>query len=260
MEFRGKPISKRFWLIALTMIVTMSVIGYAAILDYTLDISSNVVVVSASPGLQLIASDNTTVVTSITFGDITQGEAGTWSGYLNNTGNVALRTFAIGSPDLGSVGTVTWDVPETGYLGVDEKCPATIALHINQTADLGSHAFTIRITGSPTTSGPTTVVITATDLQDPFSRFWAVTFDRPMPPETPQQGYPNADFNKIHYSGDTMVVDKILLPGAHYLEFIVSQTGGPAYGEYSGTITINGQQFSISGVYSGHPTHIDFLV
>jgi len=260
MELRGKPVSKRIWLIALTMIVTVSVIGYAAILDYTLDISSNVVVVSAGPELRLIASDNMTVVTSIAFGDIVQGEAGTWSGYLNNTGNVALRTFSIGSPDLGFVGTVTWDVPETGYLGVGHMRPVTITLHINQTAGIGSRAFTIRITGSPTITGPTTVVINATDPQDPYSRFWAVTFDRPMPLETPQQGYPNADFNIIHHSGDTMVVNEILSPGEHYMEFIVSQTGGPAYGEYSGTITIDGQEYSFSEVYSNHPAQIYFFV
>jgi hypothetical protein len=260
MQVMGRLISKRIWLIALMVILAMSVIGYAAILNYILDIPANVMVVSSSPELQLIASDGTTVVTFITFGDIVQGETGTWAGYLNNTGNVALRTFAIDSPDLGSVGTVAWDVPETGYLGVGQMRPVTITLYINQTADIGSHVFTIRITGSPTVTGPTTVVITATDLQDPYLRYWAVTFDRAMPPETPWEGYPDADFNEVHSSGDTMVVNKMLSAGAHYLEFVVSQTGGPNYGEYSGIITINGQQYSFSGVYSNHPAHVDFFV
>jgi hypothetical protein len=113
-----------------------------------------VVVVKQSPGLELLAADNTTVVTSIAFGDVAQGETGTWSGYLKNTGNVDLHTFSIASSDIDSVGTVTWNMPASGDLGVGQTCPVTIVLSINQTAELGPHAFTIQITGSPTVSSP----------------------------------------------------------------------------------------------------------
>ena len=148
-----KVASKRFWLIVLAMIAVISVLAYASV-QFTLNIPATVVVVKQSPGLELLAADNTTIVTSIAFGDVAQGETGTWSGYLKNTGNVDLHTFSIASSDIGSVGTVTWNMPTSGDLGVGQTCPVTITLSINQTAELGSHAFTIQITGSPTVSGP----------------------------------------------------------------------------------------------------------
>ena len=260
MNFNLKAVSKRFWLIILTIIAVSSVIAYAAVQDFTLNVPSSVVVVKASPGLQLIALDNKTVVTSITFGSIVQGETGTWNGYLNNTGNVDLHTFSIASSDIGSLGTVTWNMPVSGYLGVGQMCPVTIALSINQTADVGSHAFTIQITGSPTITGPANIVITASDPSDPYSRFWGLTFDRPMPQLVSWEGYVGADVNEVHVSGDTMIVQWTLSPGAHYLIFGVSQTGGPTYGTYSGTIKINGNTYNFSGIDAQHTTTIDFIM
>jgi len=260
LDFKAKLLNKRFWLIALAIIAVFSVIAYAAVQDFVLNVPSSVVVVEADPGLQLVALDNTTVVTSITFGNVVQGETGTWSGYLNNTGNVHLHTFSIASSDIGSVGTVTWNMPASGDLGVGQMHPVTIALSINQTADPGSHTFTIQIKGSPTITGPTSVVITASDPDDQFARFWGLTFDRPMPPIVNWEGYVGADVNEVYVSGDTMIVQWTLSPGAHYLIFGVTQAGGPSYGTYSGNLTINGNTYNFSGLDVDHTVTIDFTV
>ena len=261
MKLKVKAANKRFWLIALAVVAVFSVIAYAAFQNFTLNVPSSVVVVQANPGLQLIALDNTTVVTSITFGNIVQGETGTWSGYLKNTGNIDLYTFSIASSDIGSVGTVAWNMPTSGDLPVGQTCPVTIALSINQTADIGPHDFTIQITGSPTITGPTNITITANDPNDPYLRYWGVTFDRPMPQEVSFEGYVGADVNEVEMSGDTMTVQWTLSPGAHYLVFGVTQTSGPSYGAYSGTITINGNTYSFSGLDADNVfATIDFTV
>lgn len=260
MRFREKAVSKLIYLVALAMIVVVSAVGYAAIRDCTLNVPSSVVVVKADPGLELIATDNTTVVTSITFGNVVQCETGTWSGYLKNTGNVDLHTFSIASSDMGSVGTVTWNMPVSGYLGVGQMCPVTITLSINQTADLGSHTFTVQITGSPTISGPTSIVITASDPDDSYPRTWDVTFDRAMPPLGPGGYHGGSDVVEVHASGDTMTIQWPLSTGAHYLIFAVTQTGGPSYGVYSGTITINGNTYNFSGLDADYTVRIDFTV
>jgi len=262
LNFKARIINKRFWLITLAIIAVFSVIAYAVVQDYTLNVPSSVVVVQADPALQLIALDNTTVVTSITFGNIAQGETGTWSGYLNNTGNVDLHTFSIASSDIGSVGTIAWDMPVSGDLGVGQMCPVTIALSINQTADLGSHTFTIQINGTPTISGPTNIVITASDPNDTYGRQWDVTFDRAMP-QYPPEGGPRVgtDVQEVHNSGDTMTIQWTLSPGAHYLVFAVEQTGDPTiYGTYSGTITINGNTKNFSGLGKYNTATINFTV
>jgi hypothetical protein len=259
LNLKRKVASKKFWLIALAVIAVFSCISYAAV-QFTLNVPSSVVVVKASPGLELVAADNKTVVRSIAFGDIVQGETGSWSGYLKNTGNVDLHTFSIASSDIGSVGKVTWDMPVSGDLGVGQTCPVTIALSINETAVLGSHTFTIQITGSPTITGPTNIVITASDPNDPYARFWGLTFDRAMPPIVSWEGYVGADVNEVYVSGDIMNVRWTLSPGAHYLIFGVTQTGGPRYGTYSGTITINGNTYNFSGLDKDHTVTIDFTV
>ena len=260
MNVKAKLTDKRFWLIVLAVVAVFSVIAYAAVQDFTLNVPSSVVVVQSDPGLQLIALDNTTVVTSITFGNIVQGETGTWSGYLNNTGNVDLHTFSIASSDIGSLGTITWNIPTSGDLPVGQMCPVTIALSINQTADVGSHTFTIQITGSPTITGPTNIVITASDPSDPYSRFWGLTFDRALPPWVSFEGYVGADVNEVYVSGDTMTVQWTLSAGAHYLIFGVTQVGGPSYGTYSGTITINGNTYNFTGLDADHTVTVNFNV
>jgi len=259
LNFKAKLSNKGFWLIALVVIAALSGIGFAAVLEYTLNVPSTVVVVKADPMVQLLANDNTTVVTSITFGNIVQGETGTWSGYLKNIGNIALRTFSIGSPDIGSVGSVTWNLSSSGFLGVNQTTPVAITLAINQTAGIGSHAFTVQITGSPNVSGPTNVTITASDPNDSYPRYWALVFDRAMPPFVSFGGYPGADFNEIHFSGDTMTVQWTLSPGAHYLIFAVSQSGSYC-GVYNGTITINGNNYGFSGLNASVFATIHFNV
>ena len=261
MNFKAKGTSVKFWLVILAVVAISSVITYAAVQDFTLNIPSSVVVVQSDPGLQLIAPDNTTVVTSIAFGNIVQGETGAWSGYLNNSGNVDLHTFSIASPDIGSLGTVSWNMPFSGDLPVGQMCPVTIALSINQTADLGSHSFTIQIDGSPVVTGPNTnITITASDPSDPYLRYWGLTFDRAIPPIVSYQGFVGADVNEVHYSGDTMSVLWTLPSGPHYLIFGVTQVGGPSYGTYSGSITINGNTYNFNGLDGNHPETINFTV
>jgi hypothetical protein len=260
LNLKAKAANKRFWLIALAIIAVFSVIAYAAVQDYTLNVPSSVVVVKADPTLELIALDNTTVVKSITFGNVVQGETGTWSGYLNNTGNVDLHTFSIASSDIDSVGTITWNMPVSGDLGVGQMYPVTIALSINQTADVGSHTFTIQITGSPTITGPTKIVIAASDPNDSYPRTWDLTFDRAMPPFNSWGDHWGSDSDEPHSSGDTMIVQWTLSAGAHYLIFAVTQTGGPSYGTYSGTITINGKTYNFSGLDADHTVTVDFTV
>jgi hypothetical protein len=261
LNFKGKTMNKRLWLITLAVIVVVSAVAYATVQDFTLNVPSSVVVVQANPSLELIAADNTTTVTSITFGNVVQGEIGSWSGYLKNIGNVDLHTFSIASPDIGSVGTVTWNMPASGDLSVGQTCSVTILLSINQTADPGSHTFTVQITGSPTISGPTTVVITASDPNDQYSRAWAVTFDRAMPPISwPSGRHLGSDVDEDHSSGDTMTIQWPLSTGTHYLIFAVTQNGGPTYGVYSGTITINGNTYNFTGLDETHTVTIDFSV
>lgn len=260
MNFKGTATSKKFWLIILALISAASTVGYAAFQAYVLNIPSSVVVVEADPELELIASDNTTVVTSITFENVVQGQIGTWSGYLKNTGNVDLHTFSIASSDIGSVGTVTWDMPASGYLAVGQMCPVTITLSINQTANPGSHTFTIQITGDPAITGPTTVEIYASDPEDPYLRTWELTFDRAMPPLGPGGIHIGSDVCEAHGSGDTMTIQWTLPSGAHYLIFAITQTGGPNYGVYSVTITINGKTYDFSGLDGYNTVRIDFTV
>jgi hypothetical protein len=262
LSFKARVTRKGFWLIALALIAVFLAAGYAFVLEYTLNVPSSVVVVKANPLVELIATDNTTVVTSIAFGNVVQGETGTWSGYLKNTGNVDLHTFTIASPDIGSTGTVTWNMPLSGDLGVGQMCPVTITLTINQTTEPGSHSFTIQITGSPTITGPTEISVYASDLADPYLRDWGLTIDRPMVPEQYgiQVGYIGADAYGNYYSGSTMTLNWTFTPGPHYLIFIVGQSGGPSYGTYSGAITIGGQTYKFSGVDENHSVRIDFTV
>jgi len=252
--------NKRFWLVTLVLIAVFSAFGYAAVRDYTLDVPSSVVVIETDPRLELIANDSKTVVTSIAIGEVVQGETGNWKGYLKNIGNVDLHTFSIASSDLGPVGTVTWNMPASGNLGVGQVCPVTITLLINQTAELGSHTFTIQITGSSTISGPTNIVITASDPDDFYARYWDVVFDRELPPLQPIGHHVGSDIVEVHNSGETMTIQWPLSTGAHYMIFYVSQTGGPSYGVYSGTITINGSTYDFSGLDVDHTVRIDFIV
>jgi hypothetical protein len=262
LNFKVKTTRKGVLLIALLVIAVFAAAGYAVVLEYTLNVPSTVVVVQASPSLELIATDNTTVVTSLTFGNIVQGESGSWSGYLKNNGNVDLYTFSIASPDIGSVGNVTWNMPASGDLGVGQMCPVTITLSINQTADLGSHTFTVQITGSPTITSPTKISVYASDPADPYLRDWGLTIDRPMVPEQDgiQVGFIGADAYGNYTSGSTMTLNWTFSPGPHYLIFIVGQSGGPSYGTYSGTITMNGQTYQFSGVDDYHSARINFTV
>lgn len=252
-------------IIILLLIAAVSAIGYAVVRNYTLNVKPTVGVVvsgvvASDPSLQLIASDNTTVVTSISFGNLTQDTAGTWSGYLKNTGNVSLHTFSICSPDLGSVGTVTSNMSATGDLDVGQMCPVTIELAVYQTAQSGSYTCTIQVTGSPTITAD--VVVCASDSADYILRDWGLTIDRPMVAEQEGNlvGYIGADAYGNYLSGDTLTLSWTFSPGPHYLVFVVGQSGGPSYGTYSGTVIIDGQMFNFSGVDVTHSTTIYFTI
>jgi hypothetical protein len=110
----------------------------------------------------------------------------------------------------------------------------------------------------PVSGNVTKIVVYATDPQDPILRDWGLTVDRPMPPEQDGSGYVGADGYENLMSGDTMTVLKTLPAGPHYLIFIVGQSGGPSYGTYSGTITVNGYVYVFSGVDVTHSVRIDF--
>jgi hypothetical protein len=113
-----------------------------------------------------------------------------------------------------------------------------------------------RVLLTPTST--TTVVIHAYDSLDPYVRDWALTIDRPMPPPQGSMGYVGGDAYETHVSGSTMTFSKTLSSGSHYLVFIIGQTGGPSYGTYSGTITVNGQVYEFSGVDDTHSATINF--
>jgi hypothetical protein len=257
MEFLSR-LGKRV-LIVLALIVTVSVVGYAVVKDFTLSVPASVVVVKASPGVELIDGNNS-VVTSIAFGSIPQGGVGTWSGYLRNIGNVVLHTFSIDSSDLGHDGTVSWDLPTSMDLAVNQTVPVTITLHINRVSEVGSHDFSIQIVASDVATGPTTIILTATDPDDTYPRTWDFVFDRDMPPYGPGGVHTGADVIEPHFSGDIMTIQRQFSPGSHYLIFSITQTGGPAYGVYSGTITVNGQVHSFSGIDWDDSIRIDFII
>jgi hypothetical protein len=141
-------------------------------------------------------------------------------------------------------------------------CPVTIGLTINQTTAPGSYDFTIQITGSPTITGPTKISVYASDPADPYLRDWGLTIDRPMVPEQDGNivGYIGADAYGNYFSDYTMTLNWTFSPGPHYLIFIVGQSGGPDYGTYSGTVTINGQTYNFSGVDVTHSATIDFTI
>jgi len=183
-------------------------------------------------------------------------------------------------PEQGGNGYVGADANEKHYRGDTMVFSTTLppgahylCFQVSQTGGpgYGTYSGTIRVNGRPFSfSGvdsthqaridftATKVVIYATDPNDGFQRYWGLTFDRAMPPEQGGNGYVGADANEKHHSGDTMTVLKTLSAGPHYLIFIVSQTGGPGYGTYSGTITINGHTYSFSGVDAAHSARIDF--
>jgi hypothetical protein len=73
LNFKAKATRKGFLAIALVMIAVFLAAGYAVVLEYTLNVPSSVIVVEANPSVELVATDNTTVVTSIAFGNVVQG-------------------------------------------------------------------------------------------------------------------------------------------------------------------------------------------
>ena len=87
-----------------------------------------------------------------------------------------------------------------------------------------------------------------------------VVFDRAMPPLAIGGDHVGSDVDEAHFSGDTMIFQWNLAGGAHYLMFAVTQTGGPNYGVYSGTVTINGNTYNFSSLDADHTVRIDFTV
>lgn len=114
----------------------------------------------------------------------------------------------------------------------------------------------------PTITVPTEIAVNASDPADNIVRDWGLTIDRPMVPEQKGNivGYIGADAYGNYFSGDTVILSWTFSPGPHYLILIVGQSGGPSYGTYSGTVTINGQAYDFSGVDVTHSTTIYFTI
>jgi hypothetical protein len=81
-----------------------------------------------------------------------------------------------------------------------------------------------------------------------------------MPPLGDGGVHRGADVIEAHSSGDIMAVQWSLAPGDHYLILGITQTGGPEYGVYKGTITINGNSHSFVGLYGDLTVTIEFSV
>lgn len=108
----------------------------------------------------------------------------------------------------------------------------------------------------------------ATDSKDSYPRYWDVWVDK-YPGNYLGGGiYSNTPtYSQIHYSGDTFYLTSAptLKDGTHNIYFTVTQSGGNAYGTYSGTfntvaITNFGSGYvtatSPSGTYTGlNSTH-----
>jgi len=134
----------------------------------------------------------------------------------------------------------------------------SVAFFFEFPAMLPTIQFLPRPSPTPIPVTMTKVVVYAVDPDDNLLRDWGLTIDRPMPPEQDGSGYVGADGYQNLLSGDTMTVLKTLSAGSHYLIFIVGQSGGPSYGTYSGTITINGRAYTFSGIDVAHSVRIDF--
>ncbi len=57
-----------------------------------------------------------------------------------------------------------------------------------------------------------------------------------------------------------MTIQWYFEPGDHYLILGITQTGGPEYGVYNGTVTINGNSYEFSGLYGNQTTTVQFTI
>lgn len=99
--------------------------------------------------------------------------------------------------------------------------------------------------------------VTASDPADGFTRYWILTVDNP--PVAGWDTNTNPD-TEVHKSGDTMMKDISMTDGDHLVYFMVSQSGGPGYGTYAGTIQLDGGSAPFSGVKMGTPAIVKVTV
>lgn len=117
----------------------------------------------------------------------------------------------------------------------------------------------------PTTPAPPISVpfsVTASDSEDRITRVWAVFVDT-KPGNYKGSGTWAAGkpaFRAVSRQGKTKSTTLSLTSGQHTIYFIVSQSGGPKYGSYSGTATINGTSFPFSGVTCGSSAYFSITV
>jgi hypothetical protein len=92
------------------------------------------------------------------------------------------------------------------------------------------------------------VEITASDSLDPNGRYWAVYIDQSPPGGSWWNEQPAPAYIAMETSGSQISFTIGEASGLHTVYFIVSQDGGSQYGTYSGTATLNGKGYPISGV------------
>ena len=93
--------------------------------------------------------------------------------------------------------------------------------------------------------------VTASDALDGFQRVWCIWVDQAPGAYQGSGQYANPpNYTSILKAQSTMQENLLLTPGDHVIYFAVTQSGGAAYGSYSGTMT-----YAPAG---GLPTQVPF--
>lgn len=103
------------------------------------------------------------------------------------------------------------------------------------------------------------ILLTAKDSLDGYARVWGLWFDK-LPGNYIGGGQYQTppDISEVHLSGDVMSTGFDLQPGDHTVVIAITQSGGPANGSYSGSITLNSKSFPFSGVTASSYATISF--
>ena len=198
---------------------------------------------STLSSLELSASSQTAVVgSSVTFTVVARDQFGSPlpginGALLSGVQQIPNSTFTTNASGAASVSVA---LQTAGAFDV-------FAASATPSGDIVSNTVTITVTaGQPLV----TVYVTATDALDPYLRTWAIFVDTPPGAYLGNGvwggGTPSASESRA--SGNTMWAYLQLSAGPHTIYFIVSQSGGPIFGTYSGTETINGVSHPFTGV------------